>query len=878
MLRLHRTPPVDLTFFGLITGDVGRLPSAEEDWGAGLASHWEIALSGGGREHLAIVDARKTAAAAAVNTAAVAEGPVATGGCRGLADGTLVRGVAVLTTPAASAQECCRACAKEVTCAAWSQQGRTVCTLLRRESLTLSLRHEHDGSEANEVVVGLVMSSGERSGRKLPVHHEEETCVSLRALYGVRDAENMGRSMPYGDAAVFERLKCSPAGTTGRGGDETTVGMPRRELPPPTRTWHLVTTVSSNSIPMAVNFIQQLRHIGMLGGDMHDNNGPPPLATLTMYAEDDEAYRVLSQITPSVVVRSTAKSIARGDHAFEQPETLEMMVRRVGYVAELVAEEHRKPMRSGSPVMLTDIDVIFLADPTAWIDAHVPSTASFVALDDGWAPNAGFCVFFSGTDDAAALTREWKKQCEHGMHMGLNDQTILGEITHDKQGLALPTGGFKRGSLVWMPRTQYYQPEPGKFMQNGTWPQWLNSWHGSTVSLSAGRKDKTTFTGNPAAWWPPGQGPVVVHNNFVIGYANKVARFKRCVCCARLLVARFIINLATRGAGYSRSQVYNKPGYESLSLAHPLLPSLRSAKMWRADLDLQIFVLTADRSAALMRLLESLRSAAYDGDSVQLVISIDKRQTDGWHDAATVRVAENFDWPHGTKLVEKRSVHKGVLGQWTSVWQPASDKEWGLILEDDLQVSPFYYRYLKSARALVQKDPHIGGVTLQRMTLVPLLGGKGKMPPHNGDRPYLYAQVGSWGFAPSARAWREFLPWVQKIEARAAKGEHLPTLPGTLPDLWYWGRKKDRSHMWTLHWSMFAHTEKLYTLVANPRDQRTLCSNWQLCGVHYPCQKGASDAGGRVDFELVEEWDASLDVARTPPTGRYGPDGLLLPG
>lgn len=269
---------------------------------------------------------------------------------------------------------------------------------------------------------------------------------------------------------------------------------------------------------------------------------------------------------------------------------------------------------------------------------------------------------------------------------------------------------------------------------------------------------------------------------------------------------------------------------------------------------LLLCVMTSGRSQSLMRLLHSLETADYGGDRVNLLISIDvPAEPPSKPDDQVLQGSERFEWTHGRKTVRPAERHLGLYAHWTTIWQPMSDDEWAVILEDDLEVSPLFYHWLRESRPYVARRPkEIGAVTLQRMTFVPWKKGKkGAMPPRNGNRPFLYKQCGSWGFAPTARAWRRFLLWAKYIEDRANRlGDHVPTLPEHQLDTWFWA-KRDRSHMWTLHWTVFSHIEGLYTLCANAPGKKTFATNWAEKGAHFRSAKSI----GKPDFSIVTEWD-----------------------
>lgn len=86
---------------------------------------------------------------------------------------------------------------------------------------------------------------------------------------------------------------------------------------------------------------------------------------------------------------------------------------------------------------------------------------------------------------------------------------------------------------------------------------------------------------------------------------------------------------------------------------------------------------------------------------------------------------DRFRWEHGEKIVHYRTSNAGLQAQWLEAWWPISDDDFAFIVEDDLEVSKFYYRFLKG---LIGKyyygssegfNPSIYGASLQRPRFVP---------------------------------------------------------------------------------------------------------------------------------------------------------------
>jgi hypothetical protein len=143
-----------------------------------------------------------------------------------------------------------------------------------------------------------------------------------------------------------------------------------------------------------------------------------------------------------------------------------------------------------------------------------------------------------------------------------------------------------------------------------------------------------------------------------------------------------------------------------------------------------IKVLAFNRLDSLSRCLRSLAAADYLSDRVHLHIYIDhfapekndSLALDGAH--RILGFVDGFEWSFGEKLVHYRTGNAGLQAQWLEAWWPSSDDEFAFVVEDDLEVSPLYYKFLRS---LIQDfyysasnfSPSIYGASLQRPRFVP---------------------------------------------------------------------------------------------------------------------------------------------------------------
>lgn len=64
-------------------------------------------------------------------------------------------------------------------------------------------------------------------------------------------------------------------------------------------------------------------------------------------------------------------------------------------------------------------------------------------------------------------------------------------------------------------------------------------------------------------------------------------------------------------------------------------------------------------------------------------------------DDDTLKIIQNVDWPYGTVFVHHRIVQGGLMPAVVESWYPRSDDTYGLLLEDDVELSPLFYAWAK---------------------------------------------------------------------------------------------------------------------------------------------------------------------------------------
>lgn len=105
---------------------------------------------------------------------------------------------------------------------------------------------------------------------------------------------------------------------------------------------------------------------------------------------------------------------------------------------------------------------------------------------------------------------------------------------------------------------------------------------------------------------------------------------------------------------------------------------------------MEISIITKDRPQSLARLLDSLINAKYFGDSLDIRVNVEQDC-----DLETLETVEKITWPIGHVVIHRRVIHAGLLTAVVESWYPSSNDTYGLLLEDDIELSPLFYAWIK---------------------------------------------------------------------------------------------------------------------------------------------------------------------------------------
>nr|CAD1820861.1 unnamed protein product [Ananas comosus var. bracteatus] len=311
-----------------------------------------------------------------------------------------------------------------------------------------------------------------------------------------------------------------------------------------------------------------------------------------------------------------------------------------------------------------------------------------------------------------------------------------------------------------------------------------------------------------------------------------------------------------------------------------LLPRPSVSKvLWMADLRpsalpnwnkmrISVNVITQNRAASLGRLLRSLQNAYYLGDEVPLSFNMDSGV-----DEATLKAVGSLRWAHGPKVVRRRIIQGGLIRAVSESWYPADDDDFGLLLEDDIEVSPYYYLWIKYALLSYRYDPaaslpELSSVSLYTPRLVEVVKERPRWNATDFFRkihpntPYLHQLPCSWGAVFFPEHWREFYAYMSARFTEDAKQN-----PVQIP--------KSRTNGWQASWKKFLidmmYLRGYVALYPNFPDQASFSTNHMEPGAHISAKDNAL-SHRREDFEvpLVRH-----DFARLLPAGKMPPASKL---
>lgn len=167
--------------------------------------------------------------------------------------------------------------------------------------------------------------------------------------------------------------------------------------------------------------------------------------------------------------------------------------------------------------------------------------------------------------------------------------------------------------------------------------------------------------------------------------------------------------------------------------------------------DIAIVIPCYNRTETLNGLLSSLLRAEYDRP-VELVFSIDFSGDD-----RVANLAEQFQWPFGKKSIIKHRENIGLRRNIIGCGDLTEQHDAVIVLEDDLVVSPLFFRYASEACDYYWDDSRVAGISLYSYRFTE--DRREFLPETNGFDTFFIQWTASWGQLWTKKQWSDFKQW-----------------------------------------------------------------------------------------------------------------------
>ncbi|KAJ7077905.1 hypothetical protein B0H15DRAFT_789368 [Mycena belliarum] len=302
--------------------------------------------------------------------------------------------------------------------------------------------------------------------------------------------------------------------------------------------------------------------------------------------------------------------------------------------------------------------------------------------------------------------------------------------------------------------------------------------------------------------------------------------------------------------------------------------SLTEWKNWNIP-RIDVSIITRDRPDSLARLMASLSQGRFFGDAVSLRLNMEQSS-----DLETVRIVGAYKWRHGAVFTHRRVIHGGLLPAVVESWYPHSNDSYGLLLEDDVELSPLFYAWIKMGILRYRygqnrnETRQLFGISLYQQKNIELHPeGRKAFDPRklfasnnfaDPSTPYLSQIPCSWGAVYFPEHWREFHDYLAGRLSEATVDIGQVVVPNV------------RSNNWTKSWKKY-FIEMVYLrgyvmLYPNYAEFTSLSTNHLEVGSHVKERPKEKREVFRLPLMPLGESQQLLDL----PGGRL-PDWGVLP-
>lgn len=176
-----------------------------------------------------------------------------------------------------------------------------------------------------------------------------------------------------------------------------------------------------------------------------------------------------------------------------------------------------------------------------------------------------------------------------------------------------------------------------------------------------------------------------------------------------------------------------------------------------------------NRPDGIKRLVESLLSAQYDSDTVDLIFSLDK----GERQSEILEYANSVDWAYGKKMIRAYNDRQGLRKHIIQCGDLSEFYDAVIIFEDDISVSTYFYHYVKKALAFYKDNAKIAGISLYSHLWYS--GPDRPFFPYKNEKDcYLMQYAASWGQCWTKNMWNSFKEWYIKNEQSPFISKNIP--------------------------------------------------------------------------------------------------------
>lgn len=285
--------------------------------------------------------------------------------------------------------------------------------------------------------------------------------------------------------------------------------------------------------------------------------------------------------------------------------------------------------------------------------------------------------------------------------------------------------------------------------------------------------------------------------------------------------------------------------------------TIHVSNLTASAITIRINVIANNRLPSLRRLLSSLQAAHYEGDIVPLHVFLEANQG-----PELLHYVSNLQWKNGPLEVHARQSKGGLINAVVESWYPTSASEFATFLEDDIEVSPFFYLWLKRCMHTFSLDGKVhskwAGISLftpRTMEYHPkkLQLNYSKFDSMKGvlrTSPLRHQQPCSWGALYFPHVWQEYRLYLAHRMKTSNRQGHFQ-IPESRSNGWRGSWKK---YMMELFW-----LKGYFLLYPNLPYQRSFSTNHLEAGEHVP-RRSHKHHPQHYTVPLV--WDAAdLDAA-----------------